>query len=172
MADAKQTYEDAKHNLDDAATEAKARAKSVVEDVTSQAKSVASEARETITSEVTARADAAKSAAAGEVRNVASALRQAAAESRHGSPQERTFGQIADTLADASDAISNKDLGTVISDASDFARRHPLTFLAGATLAGFAVSRFIKASERHAQVADTDEFIAPRHGNARVAGQV
>ncbi|MCB5199962.1 hypothetical protein SAMN05428995_104223 [Loktanella sp. DSM 29012] len=140
---------DAKTEIDDAVNDAKAQAKSVVEDVKEHAKSVAEDARETVKSEVTARAKAARSAAAGEVNNVAAALRRAADESRDGSPQERTFGQIANSLADVSETIGNKDLGTVVSDAGNFARRHPLTFLAGAALAGFAISRFAKASERH-----------------------
>ena len=138
----------AEHEIKDAANEATARAKGVVDEVKEQAKSVAADARETVRHEVEARTTAARDAAAGEVNNVASALRRAAEESRKGSAQERTFGQIADSLADVSDTIGNKDLGTVVSDVSTFARRNPMTFLAGAALAGFAVSRFVKASER------------------------
>ncbi|MBS1301066.1 hypothetical protein [Loktanella sp. SALINAS62] len=138
---------DAKENINDAVEDAKSHAKSVVDEVREKAKSVASDARETVKSEVDARAGAARSAAAGEVNNVAAALRRAAEESRDGSAQERTFGQIANSLADVSETIGNKDLGTVVNDASSFARRHPLTFLAGAALAGFALSRFVKSSE-------------------------
>ena len=171
MTNTNDTLHDAKHEAADVAHDAKDRAKSVVDDVTAQARSVAHDASETLRSEVTARADAAKGAAAQEVSNVASALRKAAQESRSGSAQERTFGQIADSLADASDAISNKDLGTAISDVGEFARRNPLTFLAGAALAGFAVSRFVKASDRHAVAANSDEFMPPRHGNADFGGR-
>ncbi|SEM98544.1 hypothetical protein SAMN04488003_107109 [Loktanella fryxellensis] len=144
-----QNMDAAKRNVENAAHDAENRAKHIVDDVTAQAKTVATETKDTILGEVSQRADAVKGAAATEVGNVAAALRKAAQESRSGSAQERTFGQIADTLADASDAISNKDLGTAISDIGEFARRNPLTFLAGAALAGFAVSRFVKASDRH-----------------------
>ncbi|WP_394152010.1 hypothetical protein [Loktanella salsilacus] len=178
MTDINSTVDAAARDAKTAAHDVSAEAKSVVNDVTQQAKSVANDAKETIKSEVTARADAAKGAAAQEVNNVASALRKAANESRTGSPQERTFGQIADTLADASDAISNKDLGTAISDVGHFARRNPLVFLAGAALAGFAVSRFAKASERNAggmaAQADyhgSDDFMPPRHGNVDIDGR-
>ena len=171
MTDTRDTVADAKREAENLAHEASNRAKSVVDDVTAQAKTVAHDAKETIKSEVVSRADAAKGAAAEEVNNVASALRKAAQESRSGSAQERTFGQIADTLADASDAIANKDLGTALRDVGEFARRHPLTFLAGAALAGFAVSRFAKASERHSYHADADDFISPRHGNADFSGR-
>ena len=177
MTDIKNTVDAAARDAKSAAHDARAEAKSVVNDVAEQAKSVANDAKETIKSEVSARADAAKGAAAQEVNNVASALRKAANESRTGSPQERTFGQIADTLADASDAISNKDLGTAISDVGHFARRNPLVFLAGAALAGFAVSRFAKASERNGAATaqpdyhGSDDFMPPRHGNADTDGR-
>ena len=139
---------DAKTEMHDAAEEAKTRAKGMVDEVKAQARHAAEDAKETVRSEVRHRTDAARSAAAGEVNNVASALRKAAQESRHGSAQERTFGQIADTLADVSEQIGSKDLGEMVSDTSTFARRHPVTFLAGAALAGFALARFVKASER------------------------
>ncbi len=174
MTETNQNFDDAKRKAEAAANDTANHAKSVVDDVTAQAKSVANDAKETIRSEVTTRVDAAKGAAAQEVGNVASALRKAAQESRTGSAQERTFGQIADSLADASDAISNKDLGTAISDVGNFARRNPLTFLAGAALAGFAVSRFVKASERNSTTTaaePTDEFMPPRHGNAEFTGR-
>ena len=170
MTNTNDALHDAKREAQDVAHDAKDRAKTVVDDVTAQARSVAHDASETLRSEVTSRADAAKGAAAQEVNNVASALRKAAQESRSGSAQERTFGQIADSLADASDAISNKDLGTAISDMGEFARRNPLTFLAGAAVAGFAISRFVKASDRHT-VATNEEFMPPRHGNADFDGR-
>ncbi len=92
------------------------------------------------------KANTAKNTAADELSDVASALRTAAGEMRSGSPQERTFGQIAESLADASDAMRNKDLGEMVQDVSAFARRNPMIFLAGAALVGFAATRFAKAS--------------------------
>lgn len=92
-------------------------------------------------------AERGKSAAASEIENVADALRKAAGDMRHGSPQERTFGQIAESLADASEAIRDRDFGQIAGDVSDFARRNPLAFLGGAALAGFAVTRFAKSSQ-------------------------
>ncbi|RYH03944.1 hypothetical protein EU805_00810 [Salipiger sp. IMCC34102] len=158
---------DTEKQIKDAADEAANRAKGMVDEVKNQAKSVATDARETVKTEVEMRTAAARDAAAGEVNNVASALRRAAEESRKGSAQERTFGQIADGLADVSETISNKDLGTVVSDVSQFARRNPMTFLAGAALAGFAASRFVKASERDDDYPRTDDL--GRSGNACAA---
>ena len=87
-----------------------------------------------------------KDGAASEMENISSALRSAADKSRAGSPQERTFGQAAEALADFSDMVRNKDLGEMLSDVNGFARRNPLAFLGGAALLGFAATRFAKAS--------------------------
>lgn len=100
--------------------------------------------------EVRARADDAKSGVADEVEGVASALRRASEELRGGSAQERTLGTIAGSLAEASDAIRDKDLGEIVQMASRVARENPVLFLGGAALLGFALSRYAKASGDHA----------------------
>ncbi|WP_306115538.1 MULTISPECIES: hypothetical protein [unclassified Roseovarius] len=121
----------AKEKSAELAGEAKAAAQSVAHDAASAA---------------SRQAETAKGAAADELSGVASALRTAAEEMRSGSPQERTLGQIAEGLADASEAIRNKDLGEMVHDVSAFARKNPLVFLGGAALVGFAATRFAKAS--------------------------
>jgi predicted amidohydrolase YtcJ len=127
---------------------------SVADKAKQSAGTVAEQAKETVDSAVeSARRTAAsqagevKSSVANEVSGVASALRTAAEEMRSGSPQERTFGQIAEGLADASDALREKDLSTMVEDVTKFARKNPLVFLGGAALIGFAATRFAKASE-------------------------
>lgn len=115
-------------------------------DIADMAKQAAASAINSAANGANAQVDAARSSAADEVSNVASALRTAAEEMRTGSSQERAIGQIAESLADASDALRDKDLNTVVSDVSEFARKHPLVFLGGAALIGFAASRFAKAS--------------------------
>ncbi|MCX7568193.1 hypothetical protein OS189_17770 [Sulfitobacter sp. F26169L] len=114
-----------------ATTEAKATARSIAENVTSEAGNYAGQA---------------KDAAADEVKGVASALRTAAEEMRSGSPQERTFSQIAEGLADASDAMRDKDLSEMVGAVTGFAKRNPMVFLGSAALIGFAATRFAKAS--------------------------
>ena len=66
---------------------------------------------------------------------------------RSGSAQERTFSQIAEGLADASDAMRDKDLGEMVGAVSNFARRNPMVFLGSAALIGFAATRFARASD-------------------------
>ena len=91
-------------------------------------------------------ADDAKASVAVEVNDVAQALRKASQDLRNGSAQERTLGQIANGLADASDALRDKDLGEIVQTISRIARQNPMLFLGGAAMFGFAASRFAKAS--------------------------
>ncbi len=118
----------------------------VASDAAADVKQTAKDMADSAKAEAAARAGAARDSMAEEVSDFASALRTAAGELRSGSPQERTLGQIAEGLADASDTIRNKDLGEAARDISDFARRNPLAFLGGAALVGFAATRFAKAS--------------------------
>lgn len=112
-----------------------------------EAASRLAQARDAAVTSAAARAETAKDRAADEVSSVATALRRASAELREGSPQERTFGQIAETLAEMSDGLRDKDMRDIVHDVSGFARRNPLAFLGGAALLGFAATRFAKAGQ-------------------------
>ena len=147
------------------AMDTKQTAEKVASDTAQSLKSTAQDAKEKITAEAGTYANQAKEAAADEVKDVASALRAAADDLRSGSPQERTFSQIADGLADASEAIRNKDLGEVVGDLNGFARRNPLVFLGGAALLGFVATRFAKASEHGSQPAGTAYQTGQTRGN-------
>ena len=147
------------HDGEDLKTKARDTASAVKEDVTKAAQSAA----RTVQDEATHYADRSKETAAREVRGVASALRTAADELRDGSPQERTFSQLADGLADVSDTIRDKDLGEVVSGLNSFARRNPLLFLGGAALAGFAATRFARATAR-------DPQDSTQHGTQHTSG--
>lgn len=124
-----------------------------IQDVASAVGSVAADLRdaakvkfdETVT-EVRLQANHAKDRVAGDVGDVAQALRRAAEELRGGSAQERTLGQVANSLADASDALRDKDLGEIVQSVSKVARDNPVLFLGGAILLGFAASRYAKAT--------------------------
>ncbi len=114
--------------------------------VATDIKAAASNKFDQAMTEVRAQADGAKTGVADEVTSVANALRRATEELRGGSAQERTIGAIASSLADASDAIRDKDLGEIVQMVSKVARENPLMFLGGAALLGFAASRYAKAS--------------------------
>jgi|32_taG_2_1085360.scaffolds.fasta_scaffold49973_1 hypothetical protein len=127
-----------------------------VDTAAGSAKELKDEARDTAQSlkdravdEAQTRGDEAKAGVADEISDMGNALRRAAEELRSGSPQERTFGHMADALADMSETVRDKDLGEIAGDVSDFARRNPLAFLGGAALLGFAGTRLARASERN-----------------------
>ncbi|MEH6390174.1 MAG: hypothetical protein V7763_00825 [Sulfitobacter sp.] len=130
------------------------KAKEAAGSASEQVKAHAKDVADTVATEAGNYAGQAKDAAADEVKNVSSALRTAADEMRRGSPQERTFSQIADGLADASDSLRDKDLGEMVTAVSDFAKRNPLVFLGSAALIGFAATRFAKASRTGSSRAD------------------
>lgn len=115
-------------------------------EVGEEAKAAAHDMAESGKHEIAAQAEQAKRNVADEVSNVASALRSASGQLRDGSPQERTFSQVADSLADASESMRDKDFGEIVRDLQDYAREHPSIFLGGAVLLGFAAARFSKAS--------------------------
>jgi len=128
------------------ANAAKDKAAAAASSAAETAKTQARDMADTVSTEATNYANQARDTAADEVKGVASALRTAADEMRSGSPQERSFSQLADGLADVSDSMRGKDLGEMVSDLNGFAKRNPMAFLGGAALLGFVATRFAKAS--------------------------
>jgi gas vesicle protein len=114
--------------------------------VASDIKAAVSDKYDQTMTEARTRAEDAKEDVATEVKDVAEALRHAADELREGSAQERTLGQIAGGIADAADAIRDKDLGEIVEMTSNLGRRNPALFLGGAAFLGFVASRYVKAS--------------------------
>lgn len=90
-----------------------------------------------------------KNEAANETSKIAEALRKAADDLHDGSPQERVFAKLADTVADTADGIRDMELDEMAYAVNDFARRNQAAFLGGAALLGFVAARFMKASARH-----------------------
>lgn len=99
-----------------------------------------------VSSEVSGAADKARSGAAQEVKQIADALHTAADELHEGSSQSRMFHRLADNVDQMSRAMNDKNLGDMLNDLNDLARRNPMLFLGGAALAGFAATRLATAS--------------------------
>lgn len=110
------------------------------------AKDAARTQAERVRDEAYARGEHYRDYAAGETDKVAEALRRASRDLSEGSPQERFFGQVADSVADAADRMRGMSLAETVRETDAFARRHPAAFLGGAALLGFAAARFLKAS--------------------------
>jgi len=89
-----------------------------------------------------------KDAAAEGIGEVAGALRDAARRQRGdgaGEPLARLTGSAADGLDRLSSTLRNKDVGMMLRDMDDFARRQPVAFFGLALAAGFLAVRFLKA---------------------------
>ena len=103
-----------------------------------------------------------KDDAADETSKIANALRKAADDLHDGSPQERVFAKLADTVADTADGMREMELDEMANAVNDFARRNQAAFLGGAALLGFVAARFMKSSARH-----TDHRLGGRGGYGR-----
>ncbi|MCB4457947.1 hypothetical protein [Leisingera sp. McT4-56] len=91
-------------------------------------------------------AAAAHAQAAGEVQATAEAAAAAAQAFDPGSMQAQAAQAVAGRLEDAARQVRSLDLEETVQEVSAFARRNPLLFLSAAALAGFAATRFLKAT--------------------------
>lgn len=129
---------ESRRQLQQAAEEARAAGQEVAEEVRAEAESAA---------------EAGKEAAAGRLENIVSALYASADEL--GRKQDRlgdAVRGIAGQVHSAAQHLREQDLGGLSREISDFARRNPGAFLAGAALLGFAVSRLATVPARQGQL--------------------
>lgn len=96
-----------------------------------------------VSDEMTDAADKTRSGAAHNVKQMAEALYAASDQLDDNSTQRRVFDVVADNLEQVSDALTRKDMGEMMRDLNQMARRHPFAFLGGAALVGFAATRLM-----------------------------
>jgi ABC-type transporter Mla subunit MlaD len=83
------------------------------------------------------------------IRALAGAADTAAQQLEQQSPQVAGYVRdAAERVRDLSKTIEERDLSELLRNATNAARSNPVTFFAGAVLAGFALSRFLKSSNR------------------------
>ncbi len=102
-----------------------------------------------------------KNIAAAELTDVAGALR-ASADSLRENEHDQAGHYVklaADGLAHFADVIRQRDVGRLVRDTEQLARRQPAVFVGGTIAAGFLLSRFLKASARREE---PDGAQAPR----------
>lgn len=109
-------------------------------DLTEQAKATAQ-------AEARARAEDVQHTAASKVSQAASAADAASQKFDPASPQAQAIDQVAGHIDSVAAQIRTADVGEVARQATDIARRHPLLFIGGAAIVGFAAARFLKASD-------------------------
>jgi vacuolar-type H+-ATPase subunit H len=113
-----------------------------------------------------------KDEAASETSKIANALRKASEDLHDGSPQERIFAKLADTVADTADGMREMELDEMAYAVNDFARRNSAAFLGGAALLGFVAARFMKASARHDDYRRSGSFGSNDLGDDRYSPDV
>jgi ElaB/YqjD/DUF883 family membrane-anchored ribosome-binding protein len=113
----------------------------------SDAKQLASTAAGRLHSEV----DARKGAAVSQAQSVSSAIGQAAEGLDDSAPDwlKSAFRQGAQQIQRLADSIEQKDSRQLMSEAQNFARNNPGTFLAACAALGFAAARVLKAGSAH-----------------------
>jgi len=115
----------------------------------------AAELTSNITEELSATAESQKERGADAMHRFAKAIRTAAQDLDSGSPEiARQVRAAAGSLDSLSDNLHAKSVGDLFLAAQDFARSQPAAFFAGAVIAGFAFSRFLRSSSQPASPSD------------------
>ena len=144
-----------KRDVEDAATTAREHVVRAGEELRTLASEQVAAAKETIVQQ----SAAAKDTTANELSRTAKALQGAAndlasgEEGRSSVPQS-LMREAANGLSELSRALEGKSVGQMVGDVSTFGRRNPVAFMGAAALAGFALGRFARASERPAPSSD------------------
>jgi F0F1-type ATP synthase membrane subunit b/b' len=103
---------------------------------------------------------------ARQVGGVARAIHRAADELVDESPElARSIHDAAGRVDRMARAMRERSPGDLLRSAEDFARRQPLMFFGAATLAGFAMARFARASAAHAHPRHRDMHSDPQPGD-------
>jgi hypothetical protein len=142
--EAKNLQDRLRREADAAGTAAREEYEEHADKVRDGARKVAADAR----AEAEHRYRQARDSAAGRVDNAAAAFRDAGRNFEDDTMVRRAASAAADQIDRFSDAIRDKDLGGLGHDVSQFARRNPLAFAAGAATLGFVIGRLLKASSR------------------------
>ncbi|MGH8728057.1 MAG: hypothetical protein ACREV9_07850 [Burkholderiales bacterium] len=91
--------------------------------------------------------DSQKRAAADSLDGWAQALRKTAEQLQNDDSSVAMIAQrAAEGIAGFSGSLRQRDVGTLFSQAQDFARRRPAIFLGSALATGFVLARFLKSS--------------------------
>ncbi len=114
-----------------------------------EAQSAVNEAAGAIKEKARDAAEEAKAKGVDQIAGVTRAVHSAADELGRELPQAAGFiHSAADKLEDASARLRDKSVEDLVTTFNNFTRRQPAVAFAGAVLAGFALSRFLKSSAR------------------------
>ncbi|MGI9072007.1 MAG: hypothetical protein ACR2JB_12025 [Bryobacteraceae bacterium] len=140
----------------------------------SQAKEAASGVIDQAKDQATTRVDQQRKTAASGVQAVAHAFRNMGDDlrNRQEGPVAEYAAEIGQAIGGQAERLANylreRDVGQLVSDAEDFARRSPAVFLGSAFVLGLAASRFLKSSRRvpdlPANMPDPNRALPPASG--------
>jgi hypothetical protein len=126
------------------------RAKERMQDKAQAAQGKMQETTDTVRSRVREQVDQRSTRAGGQVRSTAQALRSTSERLREEGQDgpARAAERAADQAEKVGGYLEQSDADRILRDAEDFGRRQPLAVVAIGLAAGFAASRFLKASSR------------------------
>jgi hypothetical protein len=118
----------------------------------SQAQQKFADAAEPLEDKARDMADQQKVAGADRLSRVGDAVHSAAQDLETDMPQLAGYiHSAAESLQDASNSLRTRNIEDLVGMYNDFSRKQPAAAFAGAVLAGFALSRFLKSSSPRAQ---------------------
>ena len=126
-----------------AADVAKDTVRQMVSDVSSQAADTAAAVRDSAVD----RLGDARDALSESGDRLAETLRRAAEEPVAGSVQARVLSAVAGGVSSAANTLRDRSVSDIVADVRALAQRNPGAFDAGAAVAGFALARFLRASD-------------------------
>ena len=118
--------------------------------VAEQARGLKDEAKDRASSTVKEQMDTRSTQAGKQMQKVAGAMRQSSDQFREqaGETPAKVNDAVAEKIEQLSTYLTNAKADTMLSDLENVARRRPWLVAGAATVAGFALSRFLKASGR------------------------
>jgi hypothetical protein len=105
------------------------------------------DATDAATDKAKQKAEAARDMVSDETQTAVAAAHAAADEFDQDTFQARAIEQVASRIDDLAAQIRDTDIDRVARVVGDAVRRNPLMFVAGAAIAGFAATRFLKARD-------------------------
>ncbi|MFP4239357.1 hypothetical protein [Rhodosalinus sp.] len=123
------------------------------------------QARQYAQHEANARVSEATDGAAREAERAARAASDAAADYPSDRLEVRALEGVSRLLEDTASSLRSTDLDTVSRELTRFARRNPVSFMAGAAAVGFAAARLLRAGPEFGERFEEDEDF-PEPGSA------
>jgi hypothetical protein len=136
-----------------------------------KAKQKLDETAERISEQARSFSDQQRSIGAEQIVGIADAVHIAAQELEARMPKTaQMVHSTADQLTSAAAALRQRSVNQLLSDIGDFARREPAIFFGGAVLAGFTISRFLRASATTPVKTNQGDAAEPRNMNTPPSG--